>query len=140
MVRIQHLLVASTLLGAVQVASAQGAEAGSPPTVIFVAPTLAPPGEGNAATTSGAPAQAGQQQAQPPSPGLAVGTIMQTRPPSDIGVTAAELSRDPLILRREARARARQEYRARVEAAKREYREDLRAADALAIRQGQSGY
>lgn len=149
MPRIHHLLVASTLIGCAQIASAQAAGASpAAPDVIVVTPIPVPQGAqpaqpaqsaGDDAMTSGAPPQ-DMQAGQPRSSGVVVGTIVQTRPPSGVGASAAELSGDPLIMRREARARARQEYRARVEAAKREYREDLRAAEAIGTQRGQSGY
>ena len=134
MVKLHHLLVGSAVLACVQLAHAQAAAdvTTGPQTPITVPPAAVP--ETNGAMTSGVteptdPATSG---------GIVVGTIIQTQPPTDTP-SAAELSNDPFVQRREARAQARQEYRARVEAARREYREDKRAADALLYRQ-QSGY
>ncbi|HVL75810.1 MAG TPA: hypothetical protein VM406_07320 [Noviherbaspirillum sp.] len=52
--------------------------------------------------------------------------------------SAAEMSNDPFVQRREARAQARAEYRQRVRDAREQLREDRRAADALL--HPQSGY
>ncbi len=60
-------------------------------------------------------------------PEYTVGTIVQTQPPTR-GMSAAELSGDPLVMAREARAQAREEYREREREARREYRAEKREA------------
>lgn len=144
MARIQHVVVGAVALACAQVAAAQTApaqERNAQAEATVVVPLVPVPvpvpvvegeREGEREMSSGGMAQ---QQAR--SSGHIVGSIVQTQPPPQ-AQSAAELSRDPLIMRREARSQARQEYRARVEAARREYREDKRAADARYERQ--SGY
>lgn len=129
MARLHQALFGSAVLACAQFAFAQAAAdiTTGPHGPATVPPSAMP--EANGAPTSG-----GMAPEQPRGGGLVVGTIIQTQPPSD-AATAAELSNDPLVQRREARAQARREYQARVRAAKEEYRQDRRAADALLYQQ-----
>ncbi|HEY4540863.1 MAG TPA: hypothetical protein VIG66_00650 [Noviherbaspirillum sp.] len=79
---------------------------------------------------SGASSAAGTSASGTEPGGMVVGTIIQTQPATD-APTAAEMSNDPFVQRREARAQARAEYKARMQAAQREYRQDKRAADSM---------
>lgn len=82
------------------------------------------------AASSGATAAPGAADSGAGSGGLVVGTIIQTSPPTQ-GQSAAAMSNDPFVQRREARAQARQEYRERRQEARQQYQEDKRAADSL---------
>jgi hypothetical protein len=132
MARLHQILFGSAVLACAQLAFAQTAAdiTTGPHTPATVPPSAVP--EANGAQTSGgvAPGTTPDQ----PQGGLVVGTIVQTQPPT-VAPSAAQMSNDPFVQRREARAQARREYRARVQAAKEEYREDRRAADALLYQQ-----
>jgi hypothetical protein len=134
MPRLHPVLLASTLLACVHLAHAQDAPTQGGADITLHPPQAAPlpyDGATDPALTSG-------QGAPETSGGIAVGTIVQTAPPTQMP-SAASMSNDPLVQRREARAQARQEYRARLKAAREQYRADLHAADAL-LQPQQSGY
>lgn len=126
MAKISHLAVGAAVVACAQFAMAQsapGPSIESQPSDVRSA--LPAPIEQEPATSGGvAPPESAR------SSNMVVGTIIQTRPPTRTQ-SIGELSNDPYIQRREARAQARQEYRERVEAARREYRQDKRAADSL---------
>lgn len=160
MARLHHILIGAGLLVGAQLVHAQGTSDLSIPPNQPAPGTMAPAGtadtpadaplygpssgtsmpertaepadsSGAAATGSGA---AGAEAAAQPGSGLVVGTIIQTAPPTE-AQSAAAMSNDPFVQRREARAQARKEYRERRQEAREQYREDRRAADSLLYQQ-----
>lgn len=128
MAKLHHILIGAGLLAGAQFASAQGtADLSIQPTQPAAETTLP-------ADVSGATATPGTADSGAGSGGLVVGTIIQTSPPTQ-GQSAAAMSNDPFVQRREARAQARKEYRERRQEARQQYQEDKRAADSLIYQQ-----
>lgn len=132
MATLPHLLFGSAILACAQFSFAQAGDVTTGPKGVATVPPVAMPRANHRAPDHPAPSDA-------ISGGNTSGAMSQSQAATTRSANGAgSQSNDPFVMRREARARALADYRARVQAARRQLREDRRAADALLQQPGAS--